>query len=395
MAALMLAASASSPARTQPASPDTPRVEPESERAPVVELSRVTGDSDVLTAPLVGGGSAELTLDPALHRTAKRLLARARPVEGAVLLLDVKTGNLLVAATYTRSARTARELLAEPIAPAASLFKIVTTAALLQRFVPPDRRVCIDGGLHEIDDTHLEPARGPDARCSTFRNALGYSRNAVYAQLAPRLLDPRTLMTTAERLGFNGPVPADFPALVGTVDIPSASERLDFARTSAGFRGSKLSPLGAAYITSVIARQGRANEIRIIRSIDGVPAPARRGDLGRVMNGAIAVELRRMMEITVHSGTSLEAFTNSDGRSYLGAIRVAGKTGTLRGAPGAPMTTWFTGFAPSRDPEVVVTVLLNNGEVWRQKANEVARDALRAYFAARGTRGVTSPISDP
>jgi hypothetical protein len=35
-----------------------------------------------------------------------------------------------------------------------------------------------------------------------------------------------------------------------------------------------------------------------------------------------------------------------------------------------------------------VSVLLENGSVWRRKAVEVARDVLRSYFAARGIGGI-------
>ena len=101
--------------------------------------------------------------------------------------------------------------------------------------------------------------------------------------------------------------------------------------------------------------------------------------------------LRRMMEFTVHSGTSLEAFSDPGGRSYLGGTRVAGKTGTLRPNVNGPTTSWFIGFAPSRAPELVVSVMLDNSPVWRRKANHVARDVFRAYFSE--APGVTHPFA--
>jgi len=36
-------------------------------------------------------------------------------------------------------------------------------------------------------------------------------------------------------------------------------------------------------------------------------------------------------------------------------------------------------------------VLAANSPVWRAKANVVARDVLRAYFAKKGAPGVTKP----
>ena len=98
-----------------------------------------------------------------------------------------------------------------------------------------------------------------------------------------------------------------------------------------------------------------------------------------------------MMEVTVREGTSFEAFRDPKAGSYLGGIRVAGKTGTLQATARGATTSWFVGFAPSRAPRVVVSILLENGALYRKKANEVGRDLLRAYFAARGHRGVTMP----
>jgi penicillin-binding protein A len=57
------------------------------------------------------------------------------------------------------------------------------------------------------------------------------------------------------------------------------------------------------------------------------------------------------------------------------------------------MTSWFVGFAPSRSPEIVVSVMLENGPTYRRKANELARDLLRTYFRAHGrAQTVTDPF---
>jgi cell division protein FtsI/penicillin-binding protein 2 len=110
-----------------------------------------------------------------------------------------------------------------------------------------------------------------------------------------------------------------------------------------------------------------------------------------------AQRLTRMLEVTVETGTSRGAFTAPDGKRYLPGLRVAGKTGTLRPDAGEDtMTSWFVGFAPSRNPEIVVSVMLVNGHTYRRKANELARDLLRAYFRAHGySQKVTDPFADP
>jgi cell division protein FtsI/penicillin-binding protein 2 len=235
------------------------------------------------------------------------------------------------------------------------------------------------------------PPRGtPDVHCSRFFSALGHSRNAVYAQLATHYLARNDLVEIADRFGLNHPVPFDATLPTGHLTVPYND--LQFARASAGFVGSTLSPLGALELAYVVAAGGELPRVRIVSSVGDWHAPKGLTVAGHVMRAGSAYELRRMMEVTVHGGTSLEAFSTEDKRSYFGSMRLAGKTGTLQPSRNAPTTSWFVGFAPSRAADVVVSVQLDNGKVWRRKANEVARDMLRAYFAARGTPGVTPPF---
>lgn len=242
-----------------------------------------------------------------------------------------------------------------------------------------------------MERAHLTPPeKGTPALCRPFEEALGFSRNAVFAQLATEHLLHRDLSDVAERLGFNRPLAFDSPAAMGTLTVPYND--LEFARTAAGFRGSKLSVLGGARLAYLVANGGRARRMTLNATETSEDAEA--GDTLEVddapMKPRTARRLRRMLEVTVHSGTCLSAFSDDQGQSYLGNIRVAGKTGTLKPLSRGPTTSWFIGFAPSRSPELVVSVMLENSPVWRRKASHVARDVLRAYFHDRP--GVTHPL---
>lgn len=366
-----------------PSSPDRP---------PAVDLSRKRLTGGEATAPIAGGaGRARLTLDPLLERAAQRLLHAADPVVGAAVVVDPRTGKVLALAETSRNGR--RGALSTLMAPAASVFKIVTTAALFEHTnVTPRDEVCISGGTRGIERHHLEIPKGP-RECGPFGHALGHSRNAVFAQLAVRQLLRADLVETAERLGFNARVPFDFDVAMGRLDVPYND--LEFARTAAGFRGSTLSPLGAAYLATVLARRGDAVRLRVIDSAGDYQAPAEAQSLGPVLSRRTAERIARMMEVTVRSGTSRAAFTDPDGHPYLPGIRVAGKTGTLKPANASETTSWFVGFAPSESPEIAVSVLLQNGPVFRRKANEVARDLLRVVFRTRGRPNVTDPFEKP
>jgi peptidoglycan glycosyltransferase len=354
-------------------------------------------------APSASKPRGPSTLDPALQRAAEKLLRQAKPVEGAIVALDPKTGRVLTWGAITSSG-TSLEVITQARLPAASLFKVVTTTALFETtHVTPQDQVCINGGVHGIERRHLEPARGPGSECGRFAWALGHSKNAVFAQLATRLLTRDDLLKTAERLGFNAKLSLDdgeVQAELGKLTVPYND--LDFARAAAGFQGSSLSPIGAAYLMTLIARGGEPVPLRLHDAVtedenesDSEPeTPTTRPPAP--FSPRTAQRLTRMLEVTVETGTSRGAFTDADGKRYLPGIRVAGKTGTLRPDAGQDsMTSWFVGFAPSRNPEIVVSVMLVNGHTYRRKANALARDLLRTYFHAHGhTQSVTDPFAE-
>jgi penicillin-binding protein A len=352
---------------------------------PEVDLSRLRHEPKAVLAKVRAGGWAELTLDPHMQDDAERLLEASRPRAGALIMVDLKTGRMLAWAERRRDGESAIATTAR--APAASVFKLVTTAALFERAdLGPSERVCIAGGTHGIERRHLDPPRSGDVRCAPFFQALGHSKNAAYAQLATHRLLRTDLVEVAERIGMNQNVPFDFPVPVGSLRVPVGD--LDFARTAAGFEGSRLSPLGGAYLAAVIAYGGLSPRLRIVARAKGYSAPLELETTGRVIGATTAHRLARMMEVTIEGGTAYSAFHDDLGNALLPGIRVAGKTGTLKPSDSDGAASWFVGFAPSRSPRVAVSVLLENGAVWRRKAAEVARDALKSYFAARGVRGI-------
>lgn len=331
----------------------------------------------------VGSSSkpVRLTLDPDLQRAAMRLLARSGAVEGAIVASDVRTGRVLAWAS-----RGGRDYVATPFAPSASLFKIVTAAALLEGGkVTPATRACYTGGEHGITARDLE---GRGAICTTVGEALGHSVNLVFARLAKDHLSAADLRRKARDLGFLGEVPIDVPVGASTVEIPE--DPLGLARTAAGFWSGRLSPLGALFAMQTIANDGERVRLTLI---EGAP----RVSDGRGLTAAGARTLRQMLQVTTRRGTCAKAFRRPDGTRALGSMPVAAKTGTLVGAlpggkagPGgggdARMFSWFTAFAPADRPEIAVVVMLGNGLKWRTKANIVGRAVLEAHFERKAPR---------
>jgi cell division protein FtsI/penicillin-binding protein 2 len=61
-------------------------------------------------------------------------------------------------------------------------------------------------------------------------------------------------------------------------------------------------------------------------------------------------------------------------------INAAGKTGTAEVANKTALNALFTGFAPFDDPEIVVTVLVENGGEGSAVALPIAREVFKEYF---------------
>ena len=80
------------------------------------------------------------------------------------------------------------------------------------------------------------------------------------------------------------------------------------------------------------------------------------------------------MRRTVTSGTatSLRAV----------GVPVAGKTGTAQWSNNYDPHSWFTGFAPFEEPQVVITVLVEQGGR-TTVAVPIAKDIMTWYFANR------------
>ncbi|WP_437972751.1 penicillin-binding transpeptidase domain-containing protein [Sorangium sp. So ce295] len=328
------------------------------------------------------GKQVRLTLDPELQRAAERLLARSGAPEGAIVASHVRTGRILVWAS-----RGDRDYVATPLAPSASLFKIVTAAALLEgRKVNIATPVCYTGGMSAITAADLE---GRGATCTVFGEALGRSINGVFARLAGRHLTADDLRNKARDLGFDGEVPIDIPVAPSAAHIPA--DGLGLARAAAGFWSGRLSPLGALFAMQTIANDGERVRLSLLAPPGAHDAQDRRdaGALGprstdgRGLRADVARTLRSMLEVTTRRGTCAKAFRKPDGTRALGTMPVAAKTGTLVGGSPSRMFSWFASFAPSDRPEIAVSVMLANDIAWRTKANLVGRELLEIYFGRR------------
>jgi cell division protein FtsI/penicillin-binding protein 2 len=364
----------------------------------LIDLDHIERVADHYEAALTDGRRAVLTLDPDLQPLAEKLLDESRAPRGAIVVMAPDGRILALAGRRTEDPKGSREgifdwrLATDVWAPAASIFKLVTASALVGAGVGGDDKVCYHGGVRSVMESNLADSKR-DSRCESLSYGVAHSNNAILGKLAYQNLVPDTLDRMARTLGFGpavagGALPGtELPGNYGTFSVPAAHD-LDFAKTAAGFKNARLSVAGGALLTATFANGGNQPVPRLIATIDGKPhaGPKPR----RILPAATAKAVAKMMVATCASGSAAKSFRRKE-------TAVAGKTGTLsRRVPFFIEHSWFVGFAPADEPQVIVSVLLGNPESWHLRGHEAARRLIdRALAASRREKDRTASTEPP
>jgi cell division protein FtsI/penicillin-binding protein 2 len=347
-----------------------------------------------VTAELTDGRTATLTLDPTLQRTAGAIMRRYEVPEAGVVLMDTRSGDVLVYASHVREGEPF-DVNARAEAPAASVFKVITGSALVESGgLSATTEQCYHGGRSRITAAELRDDPQRDKWCANLAMAMGRSLNVVFARLAQKHLTPEDLSAMGGAYGFGAPVPFVVPNEAPKIEIPP--DPVEFARTAAGFWNTSLSPLAGASIAQTVANGGVTLAPQIVdRVTRGDEVTWERSHQPQILRRAVkaetAKEVTQMMLQTVANGSAYKIFHDRKRHAFLPDVLVAGKTGTLTRHKENRHYTWFIGFAPADKPEVAVAALIVNTPLWRIKGPHLARDVLRAYFAKQGLPGVRAP----
>lgn len=347
-----------------------------------LDLKRRNVVEERFWVPLPHERQAVLTLNPELNQAVADLLARYEVPYAGVVAVEPETGKLLAYVSHSSAEPQAKDHVLDASPPAASLFKLVTSAALLEHGVSPETTTCYHGGASDLTRAELVDNPKLDKACPSLAAALGYSVNAVFGKLALKQLDRETLGRYASAFGFGERLPFDLPTQTSEIEVPKGD--VEFARTAAGFWHMKLSPLHAAMIAATIANQGRMMRPQLVdRVLDARGRVLFKSEpsLHRsVLERRTAEQIARMMRVTVSAGTARKYFFDEKGNPYLPGFEVAAKTGTLSKERPYRGYTWWIGFAPAQKPRIAVAALVVNSPKWRIKAGYVGRETLRHYL---------------
>jgi penicillin-binding protein A len=172
-------------------------------------------------------------------------------------------------------------------------------------------------------------------------------------------LGQESLRRQAERFGFNAD-DLEVPLAVAESVYPKGMDRAQTALSAIGRFEVRVTPLMLAMMAAAVANQGalmRPYLVEEARLPDGsVINRATPGEYRSALSAAAANEIAAMMAAVARpSGTGAGV--------AVPGITVAAKTGASAGVAGAPDHATVVAFAPAEDPEVAVSVLLEQSDV--------------------------------
>ena len=349
---------------------------------------------------LYPGNMAVTTLDSRLQETIYQAMQGYR---GAVIVTNPKTGEILALCvtpsfdpetidedweTYTtaKDATVGGGVLVNRVTqglyPAGSTFKIITSLAYLKEHHDSDSdysydctgQITLDGETIRCFDSY---AHGQVSLESSF----ALSCNSSFVNIGVST-DRKIMAQTLKDLYFAKALPCDLTTNQSATVDPLTANTKDLMQFSIGQGKTQMTPLHMNMITAAIANGGvmmRPYVLSGIADSDGkIIADYGSHEAGRVMNTDEAAILTQMMRSVVTDGTGVVLRD----RDY----KACGKTGSaehgkLKDTESTDNAhAWFTGFAPYDNPEICVTVILEDAGSSSSFAVPLSRIIFDTYF---------------
>jgi cell division protein FtsI/penicillin-binding protein 2 len=331
------------------------------------------------------GEDLRLTIDAAIQERTEAVLSELgqlyRPRGATALVMDPRNGEVLAMANWPRvdanrigdAPEYARQNRAvgfsyEP----GSTFKAFTVAGALEERLVTPRTPFTLGPTIQVADRTIKEAHGGGGGTLTVADILAQSSNVGTVTIGLRLGTER-FDRWVRRFGFAEPTGIDLPGEEAGI-VPHVE---DYSGSSIGNlpigQGLAVTPIQMAYGYSAIANGGVAHTPHVLA---GEAAEAR-----RVMSADNAHKVARMLEGVLEAGGTASS-------AAIEGYTLAGKTGTAQKAEngGYSKTKFvasFIGFAPSRSPRLLVSVMVDEpqgsiygGEVAAPAFEKIASFAL-------------------
>jgi len=363
----------------------------------------------------IPGKQIQLTIDYDLQQIAEEALAGKK---GAVVALDPSSGEIL--AFVSRPApdpndfaiRVSKEewqrlnsdadrpllnrVTQAQLAPG-SVFKIVMATAMLEEKVPPESYTSFCPGYatfygrqfkcwvygkagHGVMDVHNAIVHSCDVFFYNIGMRMGIDRIAKYAKM----------------LGFGAKTGIDLPSEEsGLVPSEEWVQRVyhrkwypgETISVSIGQGAVIVTPMQVAYMIGGLASGGDFKQPHLLKDAQNV------GDRRISISDSTVEKVTQGMYGVVNEGGGTAAAIKLQGIEFCGksgTAQVIGENAKTRFGKGEKKfnnNAWFVGYAPRRDPEIVVAVLVEEGGHGASASGPIVRDIIKAYYDKKAKKG--------
>lgn len=394
-----------------------------------VEVDALGAEKSVLSegAP-VDGKNLILTLDRQLQIKAEEVLAewmqKAGKKRGVVIISRPRTGEILAMVSlpsydnnvFSRgiSIFEYRELIDNPDFPlfnraiygeyptGSTVKPIVAAKALDEGVITPRTTILSVGGIAIGQWRFPDWKAGGHGRTNAVK-AIAESVNTFFYAIGGgdgdiRGLGIDRLVDGLRSFGLGAKTGIDYPGeRSGFVPTPGWKKEKkgepwyigDTYHVSIGQGDLLATPLQINHFTEYFANSGISYTPRLVQAViepNGLRTPTTpTADRKNVVGPEAVSTVREGMRQTVQAGSAA--------RLRALPVSAAGKTGTAQWGTKKDPHAWFTGWAPYENPEVAITVLVEEGEEGSTIASPVAFDILKWYFEGRaqGSKESTAP----
>lgn len=328
----------------------------------------------------------QVGIDKELQKEAEKLLKSYKPDYAAIVMMDATTGRILAMTSFQRDNPTASNWTLKANFPAASVFKIITATAAVDRAgVSPQHKINFNGGNYTLYRKNVMSEKiNKWTRAITLKEAFARSINTAFGRLSLESLHPVDINDYATRFMFNQEIPSDFPVDSGVAYVPP-EKSFELTEVASGYnKTNRMSPVQGAMIAAAVANNGKMVIPYLVENIKDEQGQtlyqAETLDNGQIMTEESANKVRELMGETVTAGTSRRSFRNLVRNKKFKQIEMGGKTGHMTAESPRGRCDWFVGYAMDETNKIAIAAVSINKEKWTVKSAELGQSMFKKYF---------------
>ncbi|MBL67812.1 MAG: hypothetical protein CMO74_05070 [Verrucomicrobiales bacterium] len=377
--------------------------------------------SENLEVPTQPGSHVHLTLDLEIQKVAYDAMKASGHKAGAAVVMDVNNGDLIaltsmpvfdpndfIPAINPQKWAQYRDARPSPLLfratqeryPPGSIFKIISGLAALESGVVNTNDFMYNPGHYRLGRRNIDDTA--PAGDYNFKKAFKYSSNTYFIHHGlscgiEQIVQMGNQFFLGQRTGLlpRQEVAGQFPTLG---EVRNGWRDGDTANIAIGQGRITVTPLQMGIMTAAVANGGRVFWPRLVARVEPADPDAFTDAMtfpqGRI-RGQLRVTPRNLAAVQHAMWADVHEEGGTGKRAMIDDYAVCGKTGTaeIRGGGRRDKITWFSSYAPYKQPRYAVVVMIESGVSGGKTCAPIAKKIFEA-LRDRDRRSPRTPLAN-